>query len=70
MDDIKRLIIFFGIISLAIHVLVFFVLFLPREYTRNVRHFLARAIMLQWISGSRISQIIYNSFWQQGNGHE
>lgn len=67
-NDVKRLVIFFGVISLFIHVVIFFILFMPREYTRNVRHFLARLVMLQWVSGSRMSQIAYDSFWQKGNG--
>lgn len=61
------------IIMLAPHCLIaslaLFIALIPRAYTRRLRHRLAEFVVWQWVKGSKLSSIIHDWLWKNGNGN-
>lgn len=66
---IKQLLIAFAIANTILNVTMFLLIFLPRDYTRPIRHILARWVMTLWVSDSRFWAMLHDDLWQKGNGH-
>lgn len=58
-----------AILNLVANVIMVFLILLPRKYTRRVRHTLARLVMGLWVGTMRLWTMLYEDFWQKGNGH-
>ncbi len=57
-----------GCAALPVAILAVGLAFMPRRYTRLLRHHLAKFIVWQWVKGSKISSRVHTWLWQEGNG--
>lgn len=44
------------------------VLIMPRAVTRQLRHRLAQFVLWQWVKGSKLSAVLHQWLWREGNG--
>ncbi len=69
MTGFKRLVVLFAIANLAFTLFMFVLIILPRQYTRRIRHALARLVVGAWVGNSRVWSMLHDDLWQKGNGH-
>ncbi len=68
LDALVVIFIILALISLALNLIAFFLIFLPRDATRNARETAKALINLIWIGDSRLWATLYESLHMKGNG--
>ena len=58
-----------GVLLFSYTTLVLFLVLAPHPMVQRIRHLIAHGVLKQWSKMSVLSAIIYNFFWQEGNGH-
>lgn len=56
------------VMAIPLLVAVGFLILLPREHTRQVRHRLAEGVLWEWVTNSKFSARAHNWLWNEGNG--
>lgn len=70
MNELKKLIVYSLILFGVFHLLILILVLMPRKYTRKIRHFLARLLMIAgWHLPARLASLGHDVLWQKGNGH-